>query len=63
MDVYVDFVKGVESMIKETDDFLNMEEDPFLHQFNWYQFYLRQPLKFKQLLNELIPREDWRKTF
>ena len=60
---YDDFVKGVESLIQKTDVFLNMEEDPFLHQFNWYQFYLKQPLKFKQLLDELIPRGDWRKTF
>lgn len=63
MHSYADFVKGVERLIQKTDDFLNMEEDPFLHQFNWYQFYLRQPLKFKQLLDELINRKDWRKTF
>ena len=60
---YTDFIHGIEQVIQITEEFLHKEEDPFLHQFNWYQFYLKQPLKYKQLLDELMNREDWRKTF
>jgi hypothetical protein len=60
---FSDFIQGMERVIQVTEEFLQKEEDPFLHQFNWYQFYLKQPFKYKQLLDELMNRDDWRKTF
>jgi DNA polymerase III delta prime subunit len=60
---YKEFLEGVENLIEKTETFLNRIEDPFLHQFNWYQFYLKQPDSYKSLLDALSAKEDWKRSF
>jgi len=57
------FIKVVEKIIQEKKDYFNNENDIFITEFKWFQFYDGLSNEAKLLVNELKGKKDWRKSF
>lgn len=57
------FIKSVEKIIQEKNNYFNNENDIFTTEFKWFQFYNGLSNEAKLLINELKGKKDWRKSF
>lgn len=53
----------IEKEIKKYESFFNHESDLFLVYFKWFQFFNSLTEDKQDLINQLKPKQDWRKTF
>lgn len=53
----------LETHIKTKNDYFNSEQDLFLAEFKWFQFYNALSENEKTIVNELKPKTNWRKPF
>lgn len=53
----------LETHIKTKNDYFNSEQDLFLAEFKWFQFYNGLSDNEKTIVNELKPKTNWRKPF
>lgn len=56
-------ISELEKHIKTKNDYFNSEQDLFLAEFNWFQFYNCLSENEKTIINELKPKTNWRKPF
>jgi very-short-patch-repair endonuclease len=57
------FISELENHIKAKNDFFNSEQDIFLLEFKWFQFFNGLPENEKMIVNELKTKSNWRKAF
>ena len=57
------FISEVENKIAEKESYFNSAQDNFNIEFNWFQFFNSLSNEDKEIVNELIGRENWRKSF
>lgn len=60
---FYSFLTQLETHIKAKNDYFNSEQDLFLAEFNWFQFYNALSENVKKIVNELKPKTNWRKPF
>lgn len=60
---FYSFLTELESHIKAKNDYFNSEQDLFLAEFKWFQFYNSLSENEKTIVNELKPKTNWRKPF
>jgi len=57
------FIAELETYIKTKHDYFNAEQDLFLAEFKWFQFYNALTDNERTIINELKPKANWRKPF
>jgi len=57
------FIDTLELYIKSKNEYFNSKDDLFTIEFKWFQFYNNLSEKEKIIIDELKPKNDWRKTF
>lgn len=57
------FISDVETLILNKNEYFKAEKDLFTIEFKWFQFYNVLSESNKIIVNELKPKENWRKTF
>lgn len=57
------FISEVESTISKKNKYFDSEQDNFSIEFRWFQFFNSLNADDKAIVNELIGKENWRKTF
>jgi superfamily I DNA and/or RNA helicase/very-short-patch-repair endonuclease/transcription elongation GreA/GreB family factor len=57
------FISEVESIISKKNKYFDSELDNFSIEFRWFQFFNSLNANDKAIVNELIGKENWRKTF
>lgn len=60
---FYSFISELETHIKTKNDYFNSEQDLFLAEFKWFQFYNALSENEKTIVNELKPKTNWRKPF
>ena len=60
---FYSFISELENHIKVKNDYFNSEQDEFLAEFKWFQFYNGLSENEKVIVNELKPKSNWRKPF
>lgn len=60
---FYNFLTHLETHIKTKNDYFNSEQDSFLAEFKWFQFYNSLSESEKTIVNELKPKTNWRKPF
>jgi superfamily I DNA and/or RNA helicase/transcription elongation GreA/GreB family factor/very-short-patch-repair endonuclease len=60
---FYSFLTQLETHIKAKNDYFNSEQDLFLAEFKWFQFYNALSENEKTIVNELKPKTNWRKPF
>ena len=56
-------LSSIRSMIASKETFFNNENDLFSIEFKWFQYYNSLSQETKDIIDELSPKENWRKTF
>jgi very-short-patch-repair endonuclease len=56
------FINMVKKIIQEKKNYFNNENDIFITEFNWFQFYNGLSNEAKLIVNELKGKQDWRKS-
>ncbi|MBK8724277.1 MAG: hypothetical protein IPL95_19105 [Saprospiraceae bacterium] len=57
------YISEVESTISKKNKYFDSEQDNFSIEFRWFQFFNSLNTDDKAIVNELIGKENWRKTF
>ncbi len=57
------FIAELETYIKTKHDYFNAEQDLFLAEFKWFQFYNALTDNERTIIDELKPKTNWRKPF
>lgn len=57
------FISDIETLIQNKNEYFKAEKDLFTIEFNWFQFYNSLSDPNKIIVEELKPKENWRKTF
>lgn len=57
------FISDIETLIRNKNAYFKAEKDLFTIEFKWFQFYNGLSESNKIIVNELKPKENWRKTF
>jgi len=60
---FYSFISELEKHIKTKNDYFNSEQDLFLAEFKWFQFYNGLSENETTIINELKPKTNWRKPF
>ncbi|SDN11861.1 AAA domain-containing protein [Kriegella aquimaris] len=60
---YKSIVEAVEQLIESKESFFGNENDLFSIEFKWFQYYNSLPTEDALIIDQLIEKEDWRKTF
>src|SRR5690606_3406603 len=60
---FYSLLSELETHIKTKNDYFNSEQDLFLAEFKWFQFYNGLSENEKTIINELKPKTNWRKPF
>lgn len=58
-----DFLKSIEKLIKQKDDYFQNENDLFSIEFKWFQFYNSISDFEKKVVEQLKTKKDWKKVF
>ena len=56
-------LSSIRSIIAFKETFFNNENDLFSIEFKWFQYYNSLSQEKKDIIDELLPKENWRKTF
>ena len=57
------FVADVENIITKKENYFSSKQDNFIVEFNWFQFYNLLQTNEKAIIDELIGKQNWRKSF
>ena len=57
------FTGILKQVFQKFDDFYKHEEDLFSIEFKWFQYYNSLSNSHQSIIDELLTKEDWRKTF
>jgi superfamily I DNA and/or RNA helicase/transcription elongation GreA/GreB family factor/very-short-patch-repair endonuclease len=57
------FITDVETLIRNKTEYFKAEKDLFTIEFKWFQFYNGLSETNKSIVNELKPKNNWRKSF
>ena len=57
------FISDVEIFIQMKKEYFTADNDLFTIEFKWFQFYNALSETEKTIINELKPKDNWRKTF
>lgn len=57
------YIKSLERIIEDKNNYFNNENDIFTIEFNWFQFYNGLSNEVKSLIDELKGKKNWRKSF
>lgn len=57
------FILKVENIITKKENYVNSDQDNFSIEFSWFQFVNSLNENEKIIVNELIGKENWRKSF
>ena len=57
------FIPDVEILIRNKTEYFKAEKDLFTIEFKWFQFYNGLSETNKAIVNELKPKNNWRKSF
>ena len=57
------FISDVEIFIQKKNEYFTADKDLFTIEFKWFQFYNALSETEKTIINELKPKDNWRKTF
>lgn len=57
------FIGTLKQVFQKFDDFYKHEEDLFSIEFKWFQYYNSLSKSHQSIIDELLSKEDWRKTF
>src|SRR5690606_23404051 len=57
------FIAELETYIKTKHDYFNAEQDLFLAEFKWFQFYNALTDNERTIIDEFKPKTNWRKPF
>jgi superfamily I DNA and/or RNA helicase/transcription elongation GreA/GreB family factor len=60
---FYNFITDVETLIRNKNDYFTAENDLFTIEFKWFQFYNGLSETSKIIVNELLPKLNWRKSF
>jgi superfamily I DNA and/or RNA helicase/very-short-patch-repair endonuclease len=60
---FYSFLNEMESHIKAKNNYFNSEQDRFLAEFKWFQFYNGLSKNEKKIIDALIPKTNWRQSF
>lgn len=60
---HTNFIEGMEELIESKKKFFNNGNDLFSIEFKWFQFYNSLSLEDKLIIDQIIEKEDWRRTF
>ncbi|PKA98742.1 superfamily I DNA and/or RNA helicase [Flavobacteriaceae bacterium MAR_2009_75] len=60
---YRSFVEAIEKLIESKESFFENENDLFSIEFKWFQYYNSLSTEDVLVIDQLIGKEDWRKTF
>lgn len=60
---FYSYISELENQIKSKNDYFNSEQDEFLTEYKWFQFYNGLSENEKVIVNELKPKSNWRKPF
>lgn len=56
-------LSSIRSIIASKETFFNNENDLFSIEFKWFQYYNSLSQEKKGVIDQLLPKENWRKTF
>ena len=57
------FIEEVENTITKKNNYFDADQDYFSIEFRWFQFFNSLNVEDKDIVNELIGKQNWRKTF
>jgi len=57
------FISDIETVIRNKNEYFKAEKDLFTIEFKWFQFYNGSSAPNKTIVNELKPKNNWRKSF
>ena len=57
------FIEEIERIITKKNNYFNADQDYFSIEFRWFQFFNSLNEEVKAIINELIEKQNWRKTF
>jgi superfamily I DNA and/or RNA helicase/very-short-patch-repair endonuclease len=57
------FISDINEIIQDKENFFTNENDPLIIEFKWVNFYYKLNEGVKKLIDELIGKSDWRKSF
>lgn len=57
------FIEEVENTITKKNNYFDADQDYFSIEFRWFQFFNSLNAEDKDIVNELIGKQNWRKTF
>jgi methionine-rich copper-binding protein CopC len=57
------FISDIETLIRNKNEYFKAEKDLFTIEFKWFQFYNALSESEKTIINELKPKNNWKKTF
>ncbi|MCO4292541.1 AAA domain-containing protein [Solitalea sp. MAHUQ-68] len=60
---FYSFISELESHLKAKNEYFNSEQDDFLAEFKWFQFYNGLTENEKTIVDELKSKKNWRKPF
>ncbi|MCA5004799.1 AAA domain-containing protein [Sphingobacterium bovistauri] len=60
---FYSFLTQLETFIEVKNEYFNSEQDLFLAEFKWFQFYNSLSENEKTIVKELKPKTNWRKPF
>ena len=57
------FITNVENLIAKKESYFNSDQDNFSIEFSWFQFYNSLNTNDRAIIEELIGKQNWRKSF
>ena len=57
------FISDIETLIHSKNEYFKAEKDLFTIEFKWFQFYNGLSVPNKTIVNEVKPKDNWRKSF
>ncbi|TKC62148.1 hypothetical protein FBD94_07960 [Pedobacter hiemivivus] len=60
---HTDFIKDIDHLLDQKEDYFQHEHDPFVKECNWFSFYHNLQPHHKTLVDTLKAHQDWQKTF
>ncbi len=58
-----DYIENIANIINKKNAYFNSDQDNFNIEFSWFQFFNSLNNKDKAIVNELIGKNNWRKSF
>ena len=57
------FIENIENIIAKKENYFTAEQDNFMIEFSWFQFYNTLITSDKAIVEELMDKQNWRKSF